>query len=171
MNRRMIWLTGLSGAGKTTIAEELARRIPNSYVLDGDVLRRGINGDLGFSEEDRLEVGRRTGEIGRILLDAGLNVIVASISPFRAVRNRVRSLVGDAFVEVYVRCSLEECERRDPKGLYKRARAGEIRSFTGIDSPYEEPEHPHVIVDTDKSTLEECVEGIVRVWSGRSSYS
>jgi adenylylsulfate kinase len=159
---QMIWLTGLSGSGKSTLAEELRPLIANSYILDGDTLRRGINQDLQFSEADRLEVGRRIGEIGKILLDANLNVIVASISPYRSTRDKVRSLIGDCYMEVYVQCSLEVCEERDPKGLYKQARAGQIKQFTGIDSPYEEPIRPEVIVETDKLSLDECVLKIIQ---------
>ncbi|MEK4351992.1 adenylyl-sulfate kinase [Paenibacillus sp. FSL R5-0475] len=159
---QMIWLTGLSGSGKSTLAEELKNHIENCYILDGDTLRRGINQDLQFSEEDRLEVGRRIGEIGKILLDANLNVIVASISPYRSTRDKVRSLIGDSYKEVYVQCPLEVCEERDPKGLYKQARAGQIKHFTGIDSPYEEPVSPDVIVETDKFSLDECVSKILQ---------
>ncbi|MNM94046.1 putative adenylyl-sulfate kinase [compost metagenome] len=159
---QLIWLTGLSGSGKTTIANALKPLLPNCYILDGDVLRKGINQDLGFSIEDRIEVGRRIGEIGKILLDANHHVIVASISPHRATRNKVRNLIGDSYVEVYIQCPLEVCEQRDPKGLYKKARAGEIKFFTGIDSPYEEPVHPEVVVDTSKLSLEECVERIMK---------
>lgn len=159
--KQLIWLTGLSGSGKTTIANALKPLIANCYILDGDVLRKGINQDLQFSEEDRIEVGRRIGEISKILLDANLNVIVASISPHRATRNKVRSLVGDAFVEVFIKCPLEVCELRDPKGLYRKARAGEIKHFTGIDSPYEEPVDPEVIVETSKSTVDSCVSRIM----------
>lgn len=158
----LIWLTGLSGSGKTTIAEALKPQLANGYILDGDVLRKGINQDLQFNEEDRIEVGRRTGEIAKILLDAGHNVIVASISPHRVARNKVRSLIGESFIEVFVQCPLEICEQRDPKGLYRKARAGEIKHFTGIDSPYEEPAHPEVIVATHKLTPDECVEKIMK---------
>nr|WP_246628124.1 adenylyl-sulfate kinase [Paenibacillus oenotherae] len=157
----MIWLTGLSGSGKTSIANALRPLLANCYILDGDVLRGGINQDLQFSEEDRIEAGRRTGEIANILLHAGLNVIVASISPHRATRNKVRSLVGDAFIEVFVQCPLEVCEQRDPKGLYRKARSGEITHFTGIDSPYEEPVDPDVIVETNKLSLDACVARIM----------
>ncbi|MBH5319441.1 adenylyl-sulfate kinase [Paenibacillus sp. GSMTC-2017] len=163
--RKMIWLTGLSGSGKSTIAEALKQQIENSYILDGDTLRKGINSDLQFSEEDRLEVGRRIGEIGKILLDANLNVIVASISPYRSTRDKVRSLIGDSYMEVYVQCSLEVCEKRDPKGLYKQARAGLVKHFTGIDSPYEVPVHPEVIVETDKWSVDECVSKIMQYQS------
>lgn len=158
---QLIWLTGLSGSGKTTIAEALKPLLPNCYILDGDVLRKGINQDLGFSIEDRIEVGRRIGEIGKILLDANHHVIVASISPHRASRDKVRNLIGESFIEVYVQCPLVVCEQRDPKGLYKKARAGEIKYFTGIDSPYEEPVHPEVVLETNKLSLDECVERIM----------
>ncbi|WP_379156270.1 adenylyl-sulfate kinase [Paenibacillus sp. sgz5001063] len=159
---QLIWLTGLSGSGKSTLAEALKPLLNNCYILDGDALRRGINQDLQFSEEDRLEAGRRIGEIGKLLLDANLNVIVASISPYRSTRNKVRSLIGDSYIEVYVRCPLEVCEDRDPKGLYKQARAGQIKYFTGIDSPYEEPDCPDVIVETDRFSLDECVLKIIQ---------
>ncbi len=159
---QLIWLTGLSGSGKTTIADALKPVLSNCYILDGDILRKGINKDLGFSVEDRIEVGRRIGEIAKILLDANHNVIVASISPHRATRDKVRTLIGDSFIEVYVQCPLEVCEQRDPKGLYKRARAGEIKYFTGIDSPYEVPINPEVTVETDKLHLNECVERILK---------
>lgn len=159
---QMIWLTGLSGSGKSTLAEALKPLLKNAYILDGDVLRRGMNQDLGFSEADRLEVGRRIGEIGKILLDANLNVIVASISPYRATRHKVRSLIGDNYMEVYVKCPLEVCEKRDPKGLYKQARAGMIQQFTGIDSPYEEPDCPEVVVETDKLSIVESLSEIIQ---------
>lgn len=159
--KQLIWLTGLSGSGKTSIANALKPLLANGYILDGDVLRKGINQDLQFSEEDRIEAGRRTGEIAKILLDANHNVIVASISPYRATRNKVRSLVGESFIEVYVQCPLEVCEQRDPKGLYRKARSGEIKHFTGIDSPYEEPIDPDVIVETNKLSLDGCVAKIM----------
>lgn len=159
--KQLIWLTGLSGSGKTSIANALKPLLANGYILDGDVLRKGINQDLQFSEEDRIEAGRRTGEIAKILLDANHNVIVASISPYRATRNKVRSLVGESFIEVYVQCPLEVCEERDPKGLYRKARSGEIKHFTGIDSPYEEPIDPDVIVETNKLSLDGCVAKIM----------
>ncbi|MFF2089466.1 adenylyl-sulfate kinase [Paenibacillus sp. NPDC058174] len=158
----LIWLTGLSGSGKTTIADALKQQLPNCYILDGDVLRKGINQDLGFSIEDRIEVGRRIGEIGKILLDANHHVIVASISPHRATRDKVRTLIGDSYIEVYIQCPLEVCEQRDPKGLYKKARAGEIKFFTGIDSPYEEPVHSEVTVDTSILSVNECVKQIMK---------
>ncbi|SDF45598.1 adenylylsulfate kinase [Fontibacillus panacisegetis] len=159
---QLIWLTGLSGSGKTTIANALKPLLPNCYILDGDILRKGINQDLGFSIEDRIEVGRRIGEIGKILLDANHHVIVASISPHRATRDKVRFLIGEPYMEVYVQCPLEVCEQRDPKGLYKKVRAGEIRNFTGIDSPYEEPVHPEIVVETNTLSVNECVERIMK---------
>lgn len=167
--KHLIWLTGLSGSGKTTIANALKLQVSNCYILDGDVLRKGINQDLQFSEEDRIEVGRRTGEIAKILLDANLNVIVASISPHQATRNKVRSLVGDSFIEVFVQCPLEVCEQRDPKGLYRKARAGEIKNFTGIDSPYEEPIDPDVIVETNKLSLDECAAKIMEFVASKTN--
>ncbi|SIR50800.1 adenylylsulfate kinase [Paenibacillus macquariensis] len=162
---QLIWLTGLSGSGKSTLAKVLRLFFENCYILDGDILRRGINQDLQFSEEDRLEVGRRIGEIGKILLDANFNVIVASISPYRSTRDKVRSLIGEAYMEVYVQCPLEVCEERDPNGLYKQARSGQIQHFTGFDSPYEEPVQPDVIVETDKLSLDECVSKIIQYQS------
>jgi adenylylsulfate kinase len=164
---QMIWLTGLSGSGKTTLAEELKNHIENCYILDGDALRRGINQDLQFSEKDRLEVGRRIGEIGKILLDAKLNVIVASISPYRSTRDKVRSLIGESYMEVYVQCPLDVCEKRDPKGLYQHARSGQLKHFTGIDSPYEVPIHPDVIVNTDELSIDECVLKIIQCQSAK----
>ncbi|CAH1201531.1 putative adenylyl-sulfate kinase [Paenibacillus plantiphilus] len=161
--KQLIWLTGLSGSGKTSIANALKPLLANGYILDGDVLRKGINQDLQFSEEDRIEAGRRMGEIAKILLDANHHVIVASISPYRATRNKVRSLVGESFIEVYVQCPLEVCEQRDPKGLYRKARSGEIKHFTGIDSPYEEPLDPDVIVETNKLSLGRCVAKIMEL--------
>ncbi len=140
----ILWFTGLSGAGKSTLANALERYLfeqgVSSYVLDGDNVRHGLNEGLGFSEADRTENIRRVGEVSKLFVDAGMIVCTAFISPFVEDRQRVRSLVEEGeFVEVYVRCSLEACEERDPKGLYKKARAGEISDFTGISSPYEEP--------------------------------
>jgi len=148
-----IWFTGLSGSGKSTIAREVEKilyeRGVHSYVLDGDNVRHGLNKDLGFSPEDRNENIRRIGEVAKLFVDAGLIVMTAFISPYRADRNSVRALMqnGD-FIEVYVKCDLEVCEQRDPKGLYKKARAGEIKEFTGISAPYEEPLEPELVIDT-----------------------
>lgn len=158
----VIWLTGLSGSGKSTIAslldQELFHRSIRSYVIDGDVLRRGLTSDLGFSDQDRKENMRRVGEVARLFVDAGIVVIVAMISPFRAERKQLRTLfAADEFIEVFVDCPLEECERRDPKGLYRKARLGLIPNFTGISSPYEPPDCPDLIIDTLGTTPEMSV--------------
>ncbi|MDQ0161674.1 adenylyl-sulfate kinase [Bacillus alveayuensis] len=163
----VIWLTGLSGSGKSTIANALARKLfdenIHSYVLDGDNVRHGLNKDLGFSEEDRNENIRRIGEVAKLFVDSGQVVLTAFISPFRKDREVVRNLLEEnEFIEVYVKCSLKSCEKRDPKGLYKKARKGEIKQFTGIDSPYEEPLNPEIVVDTEALSVEESVEEIYR---------
>ena len=152
-----LWFTGLSGSGKSTIALEaeslLFERGVKTYVLDGDNIRHGLNKDLGFSPEDRTENIRRIGEVAKLFVDAGLVVMTAFISPYREDRNTVRDLMKNGeFVEIYVECDLEVCEQRDPKGLYKKARAGEIKEFTGIDAPYEEPESPELVVNTSEIT-------------------
>ena len=160
---RCLWLTGLSASGKSTIANLLDRRLVaegrHTYLLDGDNVRHGLNRDLGFTEADRVENIRRVAEVARLMVDAGLIVIVAFISPFRAERDFARGLFepGD-FMEIFVDASMEACSRRDPKGLYARAMRGEIRNFTGIDSPYERPERPDVYLDTEKLSPEECVD-------------
>lgn len=163
-----VWLTGLSASGKSTIAFEAERRLISSgrsaYVLDGDNIRHGLNADLGFSATDRAENVRRVGEVARLMADAGLVVLVPIISPYRADRLDVRRSHADAdigFVEVHVSTPLEECERRDPKGLYARARAGEITGFTGIDDPYESPAHPDLDLDTSTRDIESCVETLL----------
>lgn len=148
----VIWLTGLSGSGKSTLSMALERRLhelgKQVYVLDGDNVRFGLNADLGFSPQDRTENIRRIGEVGNLMAQAGLICITAFISPYREDRERARKAAGDRFSEVYVKASVEMCEQRDPKGLYKKARAGEIPEFTGISAPYEEPEAPELIIDT-----------------------
>lgn len=165
---KVIWLTGLSGSGKSTIAslleEKLHRKGYLTYILDGDNVRHGLNSDLGFSRKDREENIRRVAEVAKLMYDAGITVIVAFISPFRNGREYARSLIGRDFIEVYVKCPLEVCEARDPKGLYRKARRGEIREFTGIDSPYEEPERPDVVVETSLMSPEECAERIMNAW-------
>ncbi len=162
-NGRLIWLTGLSGAGKTTIASALQKKLKQSVVLDGDELRRGLNNDLGFNEKDRSEAGRRIGEVAKLFVTNGWIVIVSSISPYSNIREYVRSMLRtDEFVEVYVECPLDICEQRDPKGLYGKARSGEIRNFTGISDPYEPPVSPEVICRTHLMNIEECVESILR---------
>jgi bifunctional enzyme CysN/CysC len=163
---KCLWFTGLSGAGKSTIANLIERRLSalgyHTYLLDGDNLRHGLNRDLGFTLEARVENVRRVAEVAHLMVDAGLIVLVCVISPFRSEREFARGLfMDDEFVEVFVDTPLEECERRDPKGLYRKARAGEISNFTGIDSPYEAPEQPEVHLLTSKSSLESMVEQLV----------
>ena len=162
----VLWFTGLSGSGKSTIANAVAKELYNrnirSYVLDGDNIRHGLNKDLGFSEEDRTENIRRIGEVSKLFVDSGQFVLTAFISPFRADRQIVRDLLEEGeFIEVYLKCPIEECEVRDPKGLYDKARKGIIKDFTGIDSPYEEPEQPEIILDSDQYSIEECVEQVI----------
>jgi adenylylsulfate kinase len=152
-----LWFTGLSGSGKSTIANEvqnlLFERGHLTYVLDGDNVRHGLNKDLGFSPEDRTENIRRIGEVSKLFVDAGVVVMTAFISPYHEDRDRARELMPDGeFIEVYVECSLEVCEERDVKGLYKKARAGQIPEFTGISAPYEAPENPELVVNTAKET-------------------
>lgn len=156
----VIWLTGLSGAGKTTNAVALEKAIQKrgyfTKIFDGDIIREGINKDLGFSEKDRVENIRRIAEITRLFMDSGLIVICSFISPTKEVRDLAKKIIGEEyFCEVYVNCSLEVCEKRDVKGLYKRARNGEIKNFTGIDSPYEPPENPDIEIFTDTNSLKE----------------
>lgn len=165
-----VWLTGLSGSGKSTIGaaleEALIRQGRAAYRLDGDNLRHGLNADLAFSPGERTENIRRVGEVARLFADAGLVAIVPVISPYRADRDRVRRIHQEAdlpFVEVFVDTPIEVCEQRDPKGLYARARAGEIRGFTGIDDPYEAPEVPELILDTIDVGVEEAVDRILTI--------
>ncbi|MDA3130099.1 adenylyl-sulfate kinase [Aliibacillus thermotolerans] len=162
----ILWFTGLSGSGKSTIANALIRRLfeegKQGYILDGDNIRHGLNQDLGFSPEDRKENIRRIGEVAKLFVDSGTIVATAFISPYRKDRDLVRQLVDkDEFLEVYVKCPLEVCEERDPKGLYEKARKGEISSFTGIDAPYEEPVQPEIVIESDKVSIEEAVNQIV----------
>ena len=163
----VIWFTGLSGSGKSTLAYAVEEKLHKmgylTYVLDGDNIRHGLNSDLGFSPEDREENIRRVGEVAKLFADAGVIVMTAFISPYRKDRRRARRLMDEGrFVEVYCKCGLEVCEKRDPKGLYKKAKAGEIDQFTGISAPYEEPERPEIVVETDKQSIEECVEKIIQ---------
>ena len=161
-----VWMTGLSGAGKSTIANELEKRLftmgKHTMLLDGDNVRMGLNKNLGFDEKDRIENIRRIAEVSKLMNDAGLMVLTSFISPFRQDRRNAKDIIGDRFVEVYVNTPLEECERRDVKGLYKEARVGKIANFTGISSPYEVPENPDVMVDTSAHTVEECVDIILK---------
>jgi len=162
----VLWFTGLSGSGKSTLANavsaSLFQRGIHEYVLDGDNIRHGLNKDLGFSDHDRTENIRRIGEVSKLFVDSGTIVTTAFISPFRSDRDQVRSLFSEGeFIEVFVDCPLEECERRDPKKLYEKARRGEIKDFTGIDSPYEAPEAPELTIQTGSLSVEEAVETIL----------
>lgn len=167
----VIWLTGLSGAGKSTVAMAVEKRLfqkgMQTYVLDGDNVRTGLNADLGFSPEDRAENIRRIGEVAALMADAGLVVLTAFISPYRSDRERARAAIPEDFHEIYVKADLETCEERDPKGLYKRARAGEIPEFTGISSPYEPPEDAELVIDTKELDVEQCVDKVVEYLNER----
>lgn len=161
-----LWFTGLSGAGKSTLAHAVEERLHQmkcrTFVFDGDNVRHGLCSNLGFSDEDRSENIRRIGEMVRLFLEAGVISLTAFISPFRADRRKVRELLSsENFIEIYCSCPLEVCEDRDVKGIYRRARAGEIANFTGISSPYEEPEDPELRLNTGETPLEECVEIII----------
>ena len=161
-----LWMTGLSGAGKSTLAnaleQELNKQGKHTYILDGDNLRHGLNSDLGFTEADRNENVRRAAEAAQLMVDAGLIVIVGLISPFKKERDWARSLFQpNQFKEIYISTSLLECEHRDTKGLYEKARRGEVKDFTGIDSPYEPPENPDVIIDTQNKSVSDCVQLIL----------
>ena len=170
----VIWLTGLSGSGKSTLA---ARIVTSLYqrnirvaILDGDTVRNGLNKDLGFTDEDRVENIRRVAEVAKLMVDAGLIVLVSFISPFRAERQLARDLLKDReFVEVFIDTPLAEAERRDVKGLYAKARAGELKNFTGVDSPYEAPEHPEIRIDTTSLSAEQAAEQIF-VWLEGGSF-
>lgn len=162
----ILWFTGLSGAGKSTLAHALEDRLHrlgnHTYVLDGDNIRKGLCSDLGFSDEDRTENIRRIGEVAKLMIDAGIIVMTAFISPFRNDRQVARDLVEDGdFIEVFCDAPLDVCEDRDVKGLYKKARAGEIPEFTGISSPYEEPLAPELKIDTARLTVDECIDAII----------
>jgi adenylylsulfate kinase len=160
---KLIWFTGLSGSGKSTLAVQLEAQLFErgfkTYLLDGDNVRSGLNKDLSFSEEGRVENIRRIGEVSKLMLDSGIIVLSAFISPFNADREQVKNIVGaDHYIEVFVDTPIEICEQRDVKGLYKKARAGEIKNFTGIDSPYERPEKSDVIVPTDKMSVNDSLD-------------
>ena len=162
----VLWFTGLSGSGKSTLAHSLEERLfqrgCSTFVLDGDNVRHGLNSNLDFSEAGRTENIRRISEVSRLMLESGLIVMTAFISPFIKDRNKARKLItSEDFVEIYCKASLEKCESRDVKGLYKRARAGEIKNYTGIDSPYEVPKNPELIIDTDNQNLEDSVSTIL----------
>jgi len=162
----ILWFTGLPGSGKSTLAHEveyvLYKRGCHTIVLDGDNVRHGLNKDLGFSPQDREENIRRIGEVAKLFVDAGVITLTAFISPYRRDRERARRLVKDGeFIEIFVDCDLEICEQRDPKGLFKKARAGEIPEFTGISAPYEAPENPEIRVNTGKMSVKQCVDVII----------
>ncbi len=162
----VLWFTGLSGSGKSTLAhaleEKLFQKGCRTFVLDGDNVRHGLNSNLGFSEEGRTENIRRISEVSKLMLESGLIVMTAFISPFSKDRNEARNLISnDDFIEIYCKASLEVCEARDVKGLYKLARAGEIKNYTGVDSPYEEPENPELTINTDRQTLDNSVSKIL----------
>lgn len=162
----IVWFTGLSASGKSTLCASIAQKLHeqgiSTYVLDGDNIRHGLNKNLGFSPEDRSENIRRIGEVGKLFVDAGILTFTAFISPYQEDRKLVREMVEPGeFIEVFVKCSLEECERRDPKGLYEKARAGEIKDFTGIDAPYEEPVNPELVIENDQQDIGTSVNQVI----------
>lgn len=170
----ILWYTGLSGSGKSTLANRVEEKLfdlgLHTYILDGDNIRMGLNKGLGFSDDDRKENIRRIGEVSKLFVDAGIIVSTAFISPFRSDRDMVRNLVKPGeFVEIFIDAPLDVCEKRDPKGLYKKARAGEIKQFTGIDSPYEAPENPELIVKTGEKSLDECADDVIE-WLMSNNY-
>ncbi|WKT76785.1 adenylyl-sulfate kinase [Lysinibacillus fusiformis] len=168
----ILWFTGLSASGKSSIANAFARQLyergNQAFVLDGDNVRHGLNKDLGFDEAGRKENIRRIGEVSKLFIESGQIVLTAFISPYREDRQVVRALVEDGeFIEVFVKCSVETCEKRDPKGLYKKARKAEISNFTGVSAPYEEPENSEIILDTEHHTIEECVEQLTSILTSK----
>jgi len=167
----VLWFTGLSASGKSTLAQAVQAVLfehgCQAYVLDGDNIRHGLNKDLGFSPEDREENIRRIGEVAALFLDAGMIVSTAFISPYRADRDKARALCGDKFIEVYVHCPVEVCEKRDPKGLYQKAREGKIPEFTGVSAPYEAPEHPELLINAAERSIEECVGDVIEYLQSR----
>jgi|TARA_B100001964_G_scaffold171527_1_gene188758 adenylylsulfate kinase len=172
----VIWFTGLSGSGKSTVANQVANDLHQlgklTYVLDGDNIRHGLNKNLGFSPEDREENIRRIGEVAKLFVDAGVITTTAFISPYRKDRDKAREVLEDGrFIEVFVDCPLEVCENRDPKGLYKKARAGEIKGFTGIDAPYEAPEKAEIVINTNDLDLAASTQKVIDYLSDKGSLS
>jgi adenylylsulfate kinase len=169
LNQRglVLWFTGLSGSGKSTIAsyleEFLRKRGKLTYLLDGDNLRHGLNKDLSFSYKDRNENIRRSAEVCKLFQDAGIIILASFISPLKEDRYMARNIIGENFIEVFMKCPLEICEKRDPKGLYKKARNGEIRDFTGVDSEYEEPDNPDIVINTDKDSIMKSLSEIIDI--------
>lgn len=169
---KLIWFTGLSGSGKSTLAVQLEAALHakgfKTYLLDGDNIRSGLNKDLAFTDDARVENIRRIAEVSKLFLDAGIVTLSAFISPFQADREQVRAIVGaDNYIEVFVDAPLEVCEQRDVKGLYKKARAGEVKNFTGISSPYEKPLNPDVVIHTDKTSVEDSLEVLMKTIESR----
>lgn len=167
-----IWFTGLPSSGKSTIAHAVERKLfelgVRTYTFDGDNIRHGLCSDLGFSPEDRAENLRRIAEVIRLFLDAGIVVLAAFVSPYKKDREKVKKIISEKdFIEIYCRCPVEVCEKRDPKGLYKKARAGEIKNYTGISAPYEEPENPALVLDTHILSLEESVSKVLELIKSR----
>ncbi len=171
----ILWFTGLSGSGKSSLAhyveEQLYQRGCKTYVLDGDNVRHGLCGDLGFSVDDRMENIRRIGEVAKLMMEAGVIALTAFISPFKAERQKARQLVPHGeFIEIYCSCTLEVCEQRDVKGLYKKARQGEVKNFTGISSPYEPPERAELVVNTATDSLEHCANQVLQLLEKRGIF-
>jgi adenylylsulfate kinase len=172
----LVWFTGLSASGKSTIAHHVERELfkkgVRTYVLDGDNVRHGINSNLGFSREDRRENLRRIAELSKLLVDAGMIVLAAFISPYREDRAYIREhFESDNFLEIYVKCSIKECEKRDPKGQYKKAKAGIIKEYTGISSPYEEPENPDLVLDTEHTDINAAVQKVLELFDRKEFLS
>jgi len=167
-NNKVLWFTGLSGSGKSTLARKVEKALYDTrhpcYVLDGDNIRHGLNSDLSFSATDREENIRRISEVARLFYDAGLTVLVCFISPYKKDRDFARSIIGDDFVEIFVKCSLEACEKRDTKGMYKKARDGVISDFTGISAPYEDPDHAQMTINTEDKDINDCVSELMKIF-------